>query len=91
MVQGASVAGIAAQDTGWRVTWEAQEIARKLRQIERLSAGELVGWHGYCTSQREPFAGELAALQSRSRSLGMAWPPSSPDGPRGSTITSGPG
>lgn len=73
------------------MTWAPDEIALKLRQIARLSAGELQGWHAYCTTQRTPFPGEIAALQSRSRALGVTWPPSSPGGPNGSTTTAGPG
>ena len=51
--------------------WEPSEIAHKLRQIERLNAGELAGWHRYATAWREPFPGELAALIKRAEVLGV--------------------
>ncbi len=73
------------------MTWTPQEIALKLRQIARLSSGELQGWHDYCTTQRTPFPGEIAALQSRSRALGMTWPPSLPAETSGTTTAAGTG
>lgn len=65
------------------MTWDPSEIANKLRQIERLDAGELAGWHRYATAWREPFPGELAALIQRAEVLGVKL--SSPAARKGST------
>ena len=55
---------------------DPQEQAQKLDAIAKLSAQELVGWHRYCTAYRSPFAGEIAALQLRAKSLGIVLPSS---------------
>lgn len=55
---------------------DAQEQAQKLDMIAKLPAGELYGWHRYCTAYRSPFAGEIAALQARAKSLGIVLPSS---------------
>jgi len=71
------------------MTWDPEEISRKLSMIATLSAGELAGWHRYATSWREPFHGEIAALTSRAQKLGIDLPAkSSRAGPSGSaTVT----
>lgn len=55
-----------------------EEQAHKLDMIRSLPAGELTGWHRYCTVWRQPFPGELAALHQRAKVLGMTLPSSSP-------------
>lgn len=53
------------------MTWAPEEMRRKLAQIDRLPAGELAGWWRYVHGYRESFAGEIAALMSRARVLGI--------------------
>lgn len=50
------------------------EQAHKLAMIRTLTAGELAGWHRYCTAWREPFPGEIVALMDRARMLGFSLP-----------------
>lgn len=73
------------------MTWEPEEISRKLSMISTLSAGELAGWHRYATAWREPFPGEIAALMSRAQALGTVLSEKSSRGaPSGSaTVTLG--
>lgn len=61
--------------------WSPQEISDKLAMIRRLSAGELAGYHRYCTVWREPFPGEVLALHQRARELGVTLTSSSSAGP----------
>ncbi len=51
---------------------DPEEQAQKLAAIRTLTAGELAGWHRYCTEWREPFPGEMAALIQRARQLGVS-------------------
>lgn len=60
------------------------EQAHKLAMIRTLTAGELAGWHRYCTAWREPFAGEIVALMDRARMLGISLPAA----PKGSATAS---
>lgn len=61
---------------------DPQEQAQKLATIAKLPAGELQGWHGFAVGWRQPFPGEIAALQSRAKSLGIVLP-SSDAAPKG--------
>lgn len=61
------------------------EQAHKLAMIRTLTAGELAGWHRYCTAWREPFPGEIVALMDRARMLGCSLPAA----PKGSATASG--
>lgn len=70
---------------------EPAEIAHKLAMISRLTAGELQGWHRYCTAWRAPFPGEMVALHQRAQRLGVTLARSSPAAPNGSTTAAGPG
>ncbi len=54
--------------------WTPAEILSKLAMIRFLPAGELMGWHRYCTVWRKPFPGELAALHARAKALGVVLP-----------------
>lgn len=65
---------------------DPQEQAHKLDMIRTLTAGELVGWHRYCTAWRQPFAGEIVALMERAKVLGIELP-SSDAAPSASTTT----
>lgn len=55
--------------------WDAAEVTDKLAQIARLNADELRGWHnllsGVYATGRNPFPGEIAAIQTRARELGL--------------------
>jgi hypothetical protein len=51
---------------------DTQEQAHKLDMIRKLTAGELQGWYRYCTSWRQPFPGEIAALMARAKVLGVS-------------------
>ena len=62
------------------------EQAHKLAMIRTLTAGELAGWHRYCTAWREPFPGEIVALMDRARMLGCSLPAA----PKGSATASAP-
>ena len=53
---------------------DADEQAHKLAMIRTLTAGELQGWWRYCAAWRQPFAGEIAALMDRARTLGVSLP-----------------
>lgn len=59
---------------------DTQEQAHKLDMIRTLSAGELQGWHRYCTAWRQPFAGEIAALMERAKQLGITLSDAAPKG-----------
>jgi len=56
---------------------DPQEQAQKLAAIAKLPAQELVGWHRFAVGYRSPFAGEIAALQTRAKSLGIVLPSTS--------------
>lgn len=59
---------------------DPQEQRHKLDMIRQLTAGELAGWHRYCTAYREPFPGEIMALMERAKRLGVTLPQSSRGG-----------
>lgn len=48
-----------------------QEQARKLAQIAKLDAGELIGWNNRVYITRGYFRGEHAALLARAKHLGV--------------------
>jgi hypothetical protein len=50
------------------------EQQHKLAMIRTLTAGELAGWHRYCTAWRQPFPGEIIALMDRAKTLGVSLP-----------------
>jgi hypothetical protein len=53
---------------------DAAEQQHKLTLIRALTAGELAGWHRYCTAWRQPFPGEIVALMERAQTLGVSLP-----------------
>lgn len=53
---------------------DAAEQQHKLALIRELTAGELAGWHRYCTAWRQPFPGEIVALMDRAKMLGVSLP-----------------